>query len=48
MKPTMLDCIIPTFKDFPTSHIAKSNSHKFYTKFGLGASCPSCEVVGVD
>jgi len=48
MKPTMLDCIIPTFKDCLASHIAKSNLHKLYTKLGLGASCPSCEVVGVD
>jgi hypothetical protein len=48
MKPIVLDCIIPTFKDCPAFHIAENNSHKYYTKSGLGASCPSCEVVGVD
>jgi len=48
MKPIVLNRIIPTFKDCHASHIAKNNSHKFYTKLGLGASCPSWEVVGVD
>jgi hypothetical protein len=48
MKQPMLDCIIPTFKDCPASHIAKNNSHKFYNESRFSASCLSCEVVGVD